>query len=243
MLIQKALATSLIVAVPEASDPPYVLYGHQDTPGIYLDLLAEITELTGIKFSYKKAPPVRRKVMFERGEVDIEIGINPKWRSSSVVKGLYTEPFLNLKEHVYSRQLESRQSFFSNPTIGLVRGYSYPEIDSELATDRLLRVNFLSEPLLVKALAHKRVPRIVVKEDIIKWLVNNDLKNKLKLGESVFQGRLIGETAVSLRVHPSKVIEYRAIDDAIEELKNSGKLDNLIDTYRALSLPNAPQSE
>jgi len=227
----------LRVGWPEQSQEPFVLIegiSEKTYSGIYFDLLTEITNETGIKFVFKEVPPLRRRFFFDRGEIDIEIGVHPKWRSKSIVKNaLYTDPFMIQRENVYfSKQHQVDASgYLLGQKIGMVRGYSYPEVQPYLDKNVLYRSDFTNESLLAWALAVERVQQAVLKESTAGW-INIKAANYPKF----IAGKRLDEIKVSIRLHPQHEAAFERLNNAIAQIIKDGRMTSIHKTYTGFDL-------
>ena len=149
------------VMLYEGVNPPYVIIKNGQNTGIFIDLFAEISRLTNHEFVFKNYPVARALKEFDMGRVDIEPGVNEKWRQKRKVPGEYSIPYEQSREVIVFKEqnkikVNSAKDLYGK-NIGIVRGYSYPKFEQAFNDKLIYKVSNRSEALLLKQLQRDRI--------------------------------------------------------------------------------------
>ena len=209
--------------------PPLMI--EESKTGIYYDILNQISALTGITFEINFAPNARHKADFEQNIIDIEAGINPAWRKTSKVPGLYTIPFHNIKDIILFKPEDYIQvhspADLAGKQVGVVRGYSYPIFTNSFASGEIERVDLKDGPSLLKFFSSERINYIFMNKTVSEyWMRNRSDNHKYEMGDVVLTAD------VMLRVHPSKKHLLPQLNTAIEQLISTGEIERIYAQYR-----------
>ncbi|WP_153010885.1 hypothetical protein, partial [Aquitalea magnusonii] len=82
---------------------PYNFTPDSPMAGIYREALEQIGKLSGVRFDIEYYPALRIQQLFEVARLDVEVGVNPAWRSLSPVGGFYTLPIGTLDYQLCGR--------------------------------------------------------------------------------------------------------------------------------------------
>lgn len=220
--------------VMEYSDdyPPVFFREDGQTKGIVPDVLNAISAITGDTFRYVRAPFPRAQEMFDHGEIDIEASVNPAWRTQAKVKGEYTVPY---GESVNVYVFPGKESAFEissyddliGKTLGIVRGYEYAGIGAYLADGRIRAAKVRDEDKLLKQLANKRVDVAAMHKPFVQYRM---LKNPAFRHFVI--GPVIDQCEIMMRFVPEKKDAIPRFNEAILQLRKSGKIDRIYARYR-----------
>lgn len=226
-----ASAETFKVALYDGGSPPLFFEKGDANTGIYVDLLNEIALLTGHVFDYGYFPTQRAMVLFESGDLHLEPGINPVWRSSSKVPGEFSIPFAKAEDVVLFQAEKlipvNSASDLTGKKVGTIKGFYYPGYMEAFSSGALLRKDSLSEDNLMLKLAHNRIDVAFIRKEAAQYRikVNNEFKNL------VFKDR-ISSVDIMLRVHPSKSDALGSLNSAIKTLKENGTIETIFQKYR-----------
>jgi polar amino acid transport system substrate-binding protein len=220
----------------EPANPPHNLQlidakGNLKISGIFADIFAQIGEITGDKFIMVKMPAARASLEFDLGRVDIEPGINPIWRSSAKVKGLYSLTYESVEEVIVFRSgeqfdVKTSKDLFGRK-VGIVRGFTYPWFESAFASGEIDRILNKSESLLVKQLMAKRVDQIFISKTSIEYMKKNDPT----LSELVV-GDVVSSVEVMMRLHPNKLELLPRLNKALKQMIDNKSIEKIIAKYK-----------
>jgi len=224
-------AEELTVALYEGANPPYTIIREYEESGIFIDIFAQLEQLTEHKFDLIHYPFARVMREFDAGRIDIEPGVNESWRQHAKVLGEYTIPYeISTEVIVFKRRnrisVKSPQDLFGK-SVGIVRGYSYPDFDSAFERKEILRVDNLSEKLLLRQLLYDRVQRIFIGYRTILYYKKTHPEYKHFL-----IGDVINRSEVKLRLHPSKAYLLPDLNRALEHMIESGAIEAIYSKYR-----------
>lgn len=224
-------ADSLKVVLYDGGSPPLFFAKGDSNTGIYVDLLNEIGRVAGHKFEFHYYPTKRAMVLFEEGSVDLEVGINPAWRSSSKVPGDYSVPFGQSEDVVVFQKGKvkpvSSAADLAGAKVGTIKGFYYAGYMDAFAGRKIHRQDSLDEDKLMQKMAGGRLNAAFIRKEAAQYRIKVD--NKFK---ALVIGDVIGSADIMLRVHPSKSSIMDSLNSAIKTLKESGKIDEIYSQYR-----------
>ncbi|MDX5373429.1 MAG: transporter substrate-binding domain-containing protein [Pseudomonadaceae bacterium] len=198
--------------------------------GIYQDIFDELARLTGDRFDVQYYPYPRIGLLFDEGKLDIEPGVYPGWMQGQETPGLFSVPFgkvVDVLVFAPNKAFPVRQpEDLRGKSVGMVRGYAYPELAPLIASGQLDRRNGLNEQQLLGMLAKSRFDQIIVNKAIAQY-------HQLKIPEyrRLEIGDLISSYDVSMRVHPRHAAWLEELDAAIVKLKQQGIIEKIYATY------------
>ncbi|WP_422989620.1 substrate-binding periplasmic protein [Undibacterium sp. Ji50W] len=230
LIASPAMADTFRIAYYEGGDAPFVLVGDKGPSGIFPDLMAAIVRLSGDKLDQQYLPMRRLLKSFEDGQLDIEVGANPKWRSNSSLPGLYSLSFGLPRAVLCFRPGEAPKkqavSDFFGQKIGVISGYFYPEFEAAFASGDIQRADIFNSPNLLLTLKAKRFDQIIISNYVRQYWTKVDAQRY-----ACDEGRMIDESEMMLRVHPSRAAALPRLNAAITALKKSGELDAIFRRY------------
>jgi polar amino acid transport system substrate-binding protein len=208
--------------------PPMMIENNKS--GIYQDVLDAISDLTGDTFNVVYYPYPRIGLMFNDARLDIEPGVFPGWVHSQKIPGLFSASFGKVVDVMV---FASGKAFpVKNPedlrgkSVGMVRGYAYPELQGLIASGQIDRRNGLDEDQLLKMLHAKRFDQVLISKAVAQY-------NILKFPEyRLFEiGDVFNSYDVSMRVNPKLEAWLPGLDEAILKLKKTGALEQIYAKY------------
>ncbi|QFT13533.1 ABC transporter substrate-binding protein [Vibrio sp. THAF190c] len=221
-----AYSTTLDVGLVDADRPPYFVRSttHTSVSGMYIDIMDEIGKQTGIDFNYKFLPQKRIRAYIKIGLLDVEPGIDPEWRQEEG----------EVESTVYSDVLfQSPEVLVYNPS-----KFPTPPQHAELMhhkSCKMLGFNGVQESKLKEhALTSEEQIIDLIKLQRCDWAIFPiDVIN----AQSSF-GRLkytepVAIYSLSLRLHKEHTELLQPINEAIQNMKQSGKLHAIIHSYIA----------
>ena len=198
--------------------------------GIYQDILNELSVVTGHRFQGEYFPYARLSTQFDAGLIDLEPGVFPGWIKQQKVQGLFSVPFgkvVDVLVFAPGKQFAVKTPRdLSGRTIGLVRGYTYPDLRELFETGALHRVDAVSEAQLMAMLAGARIDQILINKAVAQY----NIRETPKYHDFVI-GDVLGSFDVSMRIHPSKKDLLPKLDEAIVSMKRSGAFTRIYAKY------------
>ncbi|MBC9249999.1 hypothetical protein A9179_06880 [Pseudomonas alcaligenes] len=198
--------------------------------GIYQDILDELARLTGDRFDVQYYPYPRIGLLFNEGLLDIEPGVYPGWVRSQPTPGLFSVPFGKVVDVLmfapHKAFAVKQPTDLRGKSVGMVRGYAYPELAGMIASGELDRRNGLNEQQLLSMLAKSRFDQIIVNKAVAQY-------NQLQVEEyrHLEFGDVISAYDVSMRVHPRHADWLERLDAAILQLKRQGTIEQIYARY------------
>lgn len=208
--------------------PPMMI--EQGQTGIYQDILDELGKLTGDTFSVQYYPYPRIGLLFNGGQLDIEPGVYPGWVHHQPTPGMFSVPFGKVVDVMVFAPGKAfpvvRPEDLRGKSVGLVRGYSYPDLRAMIEAGQLDRRNALNEAQLLEMLAKSRFDQIVVNKAIAQYsLTRTPEYHRLEIGD------VMSSFDVSMRVHPRHKAWLDKLDAAILTLKQRGVIEDIYGKY------------
>ncbi|CAN5684277.1 ABC transporter substrate-binding protein [soil metagenome] len=225
-----AKADNFRIGYYDTADAPFVIIGKNGPVGIFPDVMAAIVKLTGDTLDQRYFPVKRIFKSFEDGLLDIEVGVNPKWRANSRVPGVYSKAFGTAKAVLCYRpgEVKTHQevSDFYGQKIGLIVGYSYPQFDEAFANGHIQRADIHSNTSLLLMLKAKRFDQIILGTYVRQYWAKVDPESF-----ACAEGRMIDESDMMLRLNPGKAAALPRLNAAIDALKKNGELNAIFKRY------------
>lgn len=198
--------------------------------GIYQDILDELSKLTGDRFEVQYYPYPRIGLLFNEGQLDIEPGVYPGWVKHQARPGLFSVPFGKVIDVlVFARHKAfpvKRPEDLRGKSVGMVRGYAYPELATLVESGQLDRRNGLNEQQLLSMLAKSRFDQAIVNKAVAQYnLLQVDDYRHLEIGDA------ISSYDVSMRVQPRHAAWLERLDMAIVQLKQRGIIERIYARY------------
>lgn len=198
--------------------------------GIYQELLDELGAMTGHRFQVQYLPYARLTKKFDLGQIDLEPGVFPGWVKREKVPGLFSVPFGKVVDTLVFAPGKhfpvKTPTDLSGRTLGLVRGYSYPDLRELFDHGLVHRSDAVSETQLMAMLAAGRMDQILINKAVAQY----NIVQVPKYREFVL-GDVLGSFDVSMRVHPSKKALLPDLDAAIVKMKRSGAITKIYAKY------------
>lgn len=209
---------------------PPLMIQHSNS-GIYHDLLLQIGAISGDNFTIKYYSGARLQRLFELGKIDLEPGINPRWRQQSTVPGIYSTPFSSLDQVLLFRpgkafEVTGPESLIGKQ-VGAIRGYIYPGYMQSLANGDIERIDVTDEPQLLRLLERGRVEQIFIDRVVQGYWVKKDPKL-----QGYKTSKPLNDTPIMLRLHPSKSAQLAGLNQALAQLQQQGIIERIFQKYR-----------
>jgi polar amino acid transport system substrate-binding protein len=214
--------------------PPLVFNKNSTLLGVYKEILIEISKITSdtFEFDYGSAEQVVKR--FNEGKIDIEPGINPLWRHSEAVSGLYSIPFskstsIMVKLKPSKKNTPKTLEKIKPLKTGLVKGYQYPSsFSTEFKNKDWIPVLASSELKLLTLLNQKKIDQAVIERFVMDFYLRS---KKNTSTDSYVLGKPLETLDIMLRVHPDKASVIPRLNDAIKKLIDSGKIQKIYNHY------------
>lgn len=237
-LTQAACALYLSCSVPGAlaetlsvgfyDYPPMMIA--EGRSGIYQDIFDELAKITGDRFDIEYYPYPRIGLLFNEGKLDIEPGVYPGWVQNQATPGLFSAPFgqvVDVLVFAPNKAFPVQQpEDLRGKSVGMVRGYAYPELMPLIASGQLDRRNALNEQQLLSMLAKSRFDQIIVNKAIAQYYRLKEVEYRL-----LEIGDVISSYDVSMRVHPKREAWLDRLGAAIIQLKQQGVIEKIYARY------------
>ncbi|MES2316486.1 MAG: transporter substrate-binding domain-containing protein [Pseudomonadota bacterium] len=208
--------------------PPMMIENGQT--GIYQELLDELGKMTGHRFQVQYLPYARLARKFDLGQIDFEPGVFPGWVKHQRVPGVFSVSFGKVVDTLVfapGKHFQVRTPRdLSGKTLGLVRGYTYPDLRELFDSGVVHRADAVSETQLLAMLGAGRMDQILINKAVAQYNILHVPKY-----HGFVIGDVIGSFDVTMRVHPSKQALLPQLDDAILAMKRSGAIASIYAKY------------
>jgi len=224
-------AEQLQVILTDKGYPPFSFDKNSPVKGIFLDLLDEVSIITGDVFVINYYPALRKRLIFANGEADIEPGVNPVWRQKSKGVSLYSLPFGFSTDVVFFRTNERFKVEQVDDLVGkkvvTVRGYHYPDYEQAFKDNLITRYDTNHESQLIQFLyqSNRGADAGFINKHILLYY--------MKKNNVVFDvGNIIGSVPVMFRFHLSKKASLARFNKALSQLIKNGTVDAIYKKYQ-----------
>lgn len=215
-----------VVDIPfyDSNRPPLIFVG-EHIYGIHADIFKKVLLQSGIKFSFQPTPHLRRRLLFEAGEVVIDCCSNPAWRQRPLESKLqlFSIPIDESADHyIFNQDKQLQVNAFSDlkdKVVGVIRGFSYSGSEYFGHT-----VKVKTEKQLLELVNLQRVDLAIVNKHVAKYYVNKKQLN-------IVIGPLHDKKTLHIRLHKSYAELLPKINRSIELLVQSGEKDSIIKRY------------
>lgn len=234
-------AVSLSVGLIEGGRAPYFMKATDNLPerGIYIDVLHEIAAQTGLSFQFKYYPQARLRAYMKHGILDVEPGIDPLWRTAEGEESasVYSDVILNSDEvMVYNPKefmLPPDLDDFKSLQLCTLLGFNFFYKDKDKDAERglyaehnldtsVVNPNVVRENQLLKLVELGRCDYAIFPIDVI--------RKKVKL-HGLEMTKPVATYQLRIRLHRDRILYLEAINNAIANMKKTGKLQAIIDSY------------
>jgi len=224
-----AAEISLRAGVVVDSASPYSFTPDSPMAGMYREALEQIGKLSGVRFEIEYYPAQRVQQLFEVARLDVEVGVNPAWRSLSPVGGFYTQPIGTLDYQLCSRAGGGRLrglDELNGQLVGLLQGQPLAAFEPEFSHHAIHYEMSSSENEVLNKLRLGRVHAVVLEHHQIERLATQPDELRCE------PGVLISSQPVMLRLHPQYRQWLNPLNRAISQLHASGKLKTIFQKPR-----------
>lgn len=224
-------AETLKVALYDGGSPPLFFDKGDKETGIYVDLLNEIGQRTGLQFEFLHYPTQRAMVLFDDGQVHVEVGIHPSWRASAKVPGSFTVAFGKSEDVAVFTENQAvpvqGTSNLMGKRVGTMKGFYYPGFMDAFASGQIQRKDSVNEEQLLKKLSSGRLDLVFIRREAVLYRQKIDAEY-----HGLVIGDVIGSADISIRIHPSKAAHIAEINAAISAIQSDGSLEHIYARYR-----------
>ncbi|MVW75185.1 substrate-binding periplasmic protein [Pseudomonas xionganensis] len=198
--------------------------------GIYQDIFDELAKLTGDQFNIQYYPYPRIGLLFNAEKLDIEPGVYPGWVHNQPVPGVFSVPFGKVVDVMVfapgKRFPVKGPEDLRGKSVGLVRGYAYPDLLPLIKAGQIDRRNALNEAQLLEMLARMRFDQVVINKAVVQYSVLQIPEYRdLEIGD------VMSAFDVSMRVQPRHEAWLEKLDAALLVLKKQGVIERIYAKY------------
>lgn len=228
LFTQLAEAKPLYRAATVSTLPaPLIIDAEKSHHGLVSDYLLALAEALEIDLKIELLP---RKRIDKKSEVyDLNCYSSLAWNDRPQ-DFHWSQPLFLKKEIIASSQpLPDSLNGFNGETIGTLRGYKYPALDKLFETKKLIRNDAENESLNFQKLVKNRISYIVTDEMLLSYFLKSNPEAARKI---VLRYMVESTVPIQCAVRKNSSLSVKAVDKAIQKLKQSGKLEEIFNKYR-----------
>lgn len=214
--------------IPEQGFPPYLL--SNPPSGIMYDVMMEISARLGYGVKVVHIPAKRIELWIQDGKVDVQ-ATAPAFQDNPE-QFIFTDPVLSIRGVIFSRKgdpfhYRTAEDLFGL-TIGTIRGYGYPSLDSYIDQGKIIRDDTRDELATLKKLAMGRVDVGVITEFVGRWILkkNPSLQDKFNISTVA-----VDDTPLSFMMNKKWKPFVTKFNKELSSLKENGELERIISKY------------
>ena len=211
---------------------PWYPFSYEDDQGqpsgIAVDVVRQVMLKTGLQVEFVFYPANRLNLLLDEGRLDLNYADSPEWNSADAAERfIYSKPYLTIREHLYflkehpgrNQPLEHLRGL----RIGVIRGYSYPQLATAMSSGRLTKVEASEDKALLELLLLGRVDGIAMVEDVFDNLIST---RRLEPARFV-QGAKLNDSPLVIKLQRGHEEELAKVDAALQELIESGEIKRI----------------
>lgn len=211
----------LLTGQSEDGNRPFLFPVGAPRRGIHFDIAKRISELSGLDIRWGVYPATRGRHLFDRCDLQLEFGVSPSWYSEEERENShFSEPFRAHMDVIAYAGVEQdlTQTSLEGELVLAVDGYRYPTFTfSE-------RFDVDSERTIVRMLGQGRAKAGILEKTVGQFLAKD-------MGVEIHFAQEVQSTDLSLRLHKCAAEHLPALNKAIKELKSSGEIDLIMESY------------
>lgn len=226
--IQLSEAKPLFHAATVSTLPaPLIIDSVKSHDGLVSDYLYALAEEMDIKLKIELLP--RKRIDKSSEPYDLNCYTSLAWNDHPE-KFHWSQPLFLKKEIIAgSQSVPKTLEGFNGEAIGTMRGYRYPTLEPFFQTKKLIRNDAENETVNFQKLVKNRISYIVTDEMLMSYYLKTHPEHLKKihpkfLVESTFP--------IECAISKKSKLSPKAVDKAIQKLKQSGKLEAIFNKYR-----------
>ncbi len=219
------------VGLLKSGHPPFSFPASHHQKGIYVDILQQITLITGDKFIINYYPNKRLIKSFNDGLIHIEPGVSPLWRTQWKDISRYSIAFTQYTDVTVFRKNElfkiNSAADLMDKGVATVKSYYYPGFQNAFNSGKIKRYSLNHELQLLKFLSKKQRGADVgfINEYVLMYYIKKE-------GFSFDIGNSIGNVPIMFRFHVDNSSSINRFNKALETLINNGSVSAIIEKYK-----------
>ncbi|MDG0815802.1 substrate-binding periplasmic protein [Bdellovibrio svalbardensis] len=197
--------------------------------GLTTDYLKELANILGESFEIRVLPKFRIREQFEKDEIDLNCYTTKEWAGEGNDKFKWSVPLFVIIDQLASSNgpVKSIQDLHG-ATVGTVLRYRYPGIfEDSIKKGDIFRDEVKSEEALLNMLSKKRINYGVIGHVQLRYYLKNHPNSKIHSSALV-----LSENVIRCWVRKGSTLSVERLNAAIEQMKNSGRLEEIFSRYR-----------
>lgn len=217
----------LTVGLIDGGRPPYYWKSKNgNLTGLYIDLLKLIEDRSGLSFIFKFMPQSRIRLRMINGNLDIEPGIDPSWRTEAEEQenSLYSRVFMVSEEvWIYSKHHElGKLNYKEIEALKPCSVHGFNVTDIQKKPEREIKA--LSELQIIRLIELGRCDYAIMPLDVFSYLSKNTVSH-------VHMTRPHVSYKLSLRINKQHFDILAELNKTLVTLISNGAVEHLIIKY------------
>lgn len=228
-------ANSIILAVPGAGYPPYIVVNGSDVSGIMPEILTQATDKYGYDLQFQFIPENRSLLLLKEQEIDARME-SPAWIDNPS-EFYWSEPVVEITDHFVFNKLspnyfeDSKQ--ISGAEIVTHLGYGYPTLQKLFDEKIVSRKDFRTEIAMLDSLLRKEVDvkrAAVMDLHVAMWLIRSNPRFKDKLS---FSERVVDRMPLHFQFAKTNRLKLfvQHFNSYIDQIRRDGEMHEIIMKY------------
>lgn len=213
--------------------PPYsYLDGNGQATGIAVDVMRRAMAQSGNQLEFVFYPAKRLNALLDEGRLDLNYADSPAWNGADATQRfVYSQPYLQVREYLYfladhpARHLPAAQ--LRGLRIGVVRGYTYRNLDDALNNGQLSRLETSRDQALLDLLVRRRVDAIAMVDE----LFNDQLATRKLDPQGFTRGAKLSDAPLVIKLQRRHAGQLPRLNAALQALIRSGEVERIRRSY------------
>lgn len=226
-----AAAERILHVITEQNWEPYWIMSPEDSTGILNDFMLELNPRLPYQVANSERYSINRsREAFTAGEVAMECCLNQVWRKAIDSAGttIWSDTVLKTEEVIVFPRNKSfpvnGPEDLKNKTISTILGYGY------IWSDQFIRVDSMNNLTQIKMVAKGRADGAIIDRLELNYLLKHYPEIQ-EIRELIEIGPVINQTDLKIRIHSAYPELIDPVNQAIEQIKEEGILDQIIGRY------------
>ena len=218
--------TEIRAAIPAGLAPPLLFEKKGKQEGLVVDYVNALAEALGRKASFSVITRHRLDGYLLKGQMDVLCYTSKVWASNQQELDFSKTLFVKREIIIGPAPMPKEVRELQGKTIGTMLQYVYPSLDPYFEERKIIREDNVSEEANLKKLLHQRLKYVVTDQIFLDYfrLENPDIvKNR--------QAMFLKDYPVSCSISRKGNVSKKELDKAVDEIKRSGKLEQLFQKY------------
>ncbi len=213
-------------AIPAGLAPPLLIENKGKKEGLIVDYATALAEAMGRKATFSVVTRYRLNGYLQKGQMDALCYNSTLWDDNRQNVDFSKVLFIKREIVIGPSPMPKTVEGLKGKTLGTILLYVYPALDPYFESKKIIREDNFSEEANLKKLLHGRISYVVTDQIFLDYFRLQD-PNIVKNRQAMFLKDYPISCSISRKGHVTK----KELDHAIDEIKRSGKLEQLFKKY------------